>query len=1132
MASPNFRDIAMEQVPDVFKEHFARGLASGQFCGGFEGEVCIFALNKTGGAAQVGRRRAGSCLFCDPTAIGAKVDAPDGLKEIAAALRRMSAAAKEKALAERLPEDVRARIRELLAPKPRRRRLGLPPQAEELRSRWAPLLAKRQSTKPPASATEKKAWRERALADRARGRKHAGRAKERAVRDAPVDIAPPAPPAKRSARAYAWAQCAECGLMLPRDVAAPRPAGHGVAVAVLPLSWRSGPSRAQAGGCPCAAARPDGRGGAGPEPPLEVDVGMEQRAKFGLGYRVHSSVFRMRWKAEPVRVAIRALPDRDQRAKAKAARKFLRANADSSYGEFATEHEQFLEENPDADQTARRRRLAFLERPGVECALWPALFWNKSMTFSQERASDPRRQKAETLEQALRPARPDSEDEAAEEEEDAPDDDLVRHSVKRLYNALALSSLLGYTEHFEILQFVYDLHLWSDLGAKRSLGTGVPMRLMMAGSSFSPIYWKRVHNGLTDLVRQVGFPKFFFTLAPSEWTLPYHGFVLDSMSKLLRGRLRLPVEETLHIVHVLLQTAKGFLLGDTGSREAWKDHVFSVRDETGQDRKLHGFVRIEFQDGTRRLETQNYHGSGRPHLHLLVFGDEDLVRGLDVPSFASASMPEDEDMAGYVRGSQLDQKRDSGRRVFEQETRYVEEARALRLKHAPADHALGLRGYLPDVMDALKCHQDLLIGEDRTGLLRQYVAKYLAKFSDSASQDWLNDEADATSIAVTVLSRCHPMEPEMVLQLFGAKLRQWHFTTVGGGKRDFIVPLPDAADLPERHPAKLYENAAWACGQINLLDFLRKTNADGHICAWLKKRHAKQGEPEETLEAFARRYRPQGEKVVAAEMLSRLSDRHYGQRLVLFKPFRRLGDFVNAAQLAKVPQQHRYLAMALLNGELQDEREIDDELKVEGHSRAASDSIKAMIAANKGLVEDYLAGRAAPPLEVACRSGVWVRGGCPQQSTAAVQAPSGRSRGQVPGGPWSGRSGSGGGGSPGPRGGEGLGLHGAAGNREDNRVPREDRGAAGGRRQGALCAPDRAAGQPHEGALRPARRTDHRHLPRGLRLQREPCGLPTDLGRLRPHCRRRGFAALRAARRPHPEAVGRGRPPTCLGLLG
>ena len=46
---------------------------------------------------------------------------------------------------------------------------------------------------------------------------------------------------------------------------------------------------------------------------------------------------------------------------------------------------------------------------------------------------------------------------------------------------------------------------------------------------------------------------------------------------------------------------KGLLLGDTGSRKDWKDHVFAVRDETGQGRKLHGFVRIEFQDGTRRI---------------------------------------------------------------------------------------------------------------------------------------------------------------------------------------------------------------------------------------------------------------------------------------------------------------------------------------------------------------------------------------------------------------------------------------------------------------------------------------------------------------------------------------------------
>ena len=365
MADPNLQSVALDLIPIEFRDHFEHGLRQNKFCGGFEGEACIFALAKSGGPARVEKRRAGCCLFCNPDAIGAKVDAPGGLQEIATALRKMSKAAKEKALAERLPEDVRAQIRELLTPKlSRRRRLGAPPQLEELRSRWAPLLAKRQSTKPPASAAEKKAYRERALADRARGRKHAGRAKERAVRDAPVDIAPPVPLAKRSARAiglerwalhYAWAQCAECGLMLPKDLTQ-KSLLHDQPATVLP---------SQCFRCRGARDLPTPRPEDVPAPPLglsdeaartlsplEIDVGMEQRAKFGLGYRVHSSMLRLRWKAESVKAAIRALPDRDQRAKAKAARKFLRSNADSAYGEFAIEHEQFLAENPDADQTS------------------------------------------------------------------------------------------------------------------------------------------------------------------------------------------------------------------------------------------------------------------------------------------------------------------------------------------------------------------------------------------------------------------------------------------------------------------------------------------------------------------------------------------------------------------------------------------------------------------------------------------------------------------------------------------------------------------------------------------------------------------------------------------------------------
>ena len=109
-------------------------------------------------------------------------------------------------------------------------------------------------------------------------------------------------------------------------------------------------------------------------------------------------------------------------------------------------------------------------------------------------------------------------------------------------------------------------------------------------------------------------------------------------------------------------------------------------------------MRIEFQDGTRKLPTQEYHGSGRPHLPLLVFGDDDLIRTLDLSSAASATMPSDADLAGYVRGSQLDHKQDSGRGIFAEENQYVEELSAWRLKHLPEDQETGLRGYLPDVL--------------------------------------------------------------------------------------------------------------------------------------------------------------------------------------------------------------------------------------------------------------------------------------------------------------------------------------------------------------------------------------------------------------------------------------------------
>ena len=102
------------------------------------------------------------------------------------------------------------------------------------------------------------------------------------------------------------------------------------------------------------------------------------------------------------------------------------------------------------------------------------------------------------------------------------DDDETgpRFSTKRSFLAKLQLALLGYSSNDELLQFVYDLNLWTALGSKKNLQTGVPMRVLMTGHSFSPLYWRRVHNGPVDLVRQIGFPTIFFTMAPFEWAAP------------------------------------------------------------------------------------------------------------------------------------------------------------------------------------------------------------------------------------------------------------------------------------------------------------------------------------------------------------------------------------------------------------------------------------------------------------------------------------------------------------------------------------------------------------------------------------------------------------------------------------
>ena len=121
-----------------------------------------------------------------------------------------------------------------------------------------------------------------------------------------------------------------------------------------------------------------------------------------------------------------------------------------------------------------------------------------------------------------------------------------------------------------------------------------------------------------------------------------------------------------------------------------------------------------------------------------------------------------------------------------------------------------------------------------------------------------------------------------------------------------------------------------------------------------------------------------GEKVVAADMVSRLNDKFYGQWLMLYVPFTDPAWFFQnpavANELALVPQEHRYFAMAVLcphpvaQAVWQSRERVEEELKIEAHTRAFRRTLLGMLDANQALIEKYVAGQADAEAEAGERA--------------------------------------------------------------------------------------------------------------------------------------------------------------------
>ena len=204
-----------------------------------------------------------------------------------------------------------------------------------------------------------------------------------------------------------------------------------------------------------------------------MDSGRYERAEHG--YRVHTTMVRFAWAAESVGAKIQALETHELRRAARKAFRFLAQSDDSAYGNFVDKHEEFLEKHPRASEQVRKRPLRFIEEQGLQNAVWPHLYWHKNLCETVVRATDERRR-----------VRTGLSDEDASEEGDEPEDGPAlpngRHSVRRSWMRKVFSPVVGYSEDFQLLHFVYDLVLWTNLGGCKNATRGMPLRLAVKGS--------------------------------------------------------------------------------------------------------------------------------------------------------------------------------------------------------------------------------------------------------------------------------------------------------------------------------------------------------------------------------------------------------------------------------------------------------------------------------------------------------------------------------------------------------------------------------------------------------------------------------------------------------------------------
>ena len=463
--------------------------------------------------------------------------------------------------------------------------------------------------------------------------------------------------------------------------------------------------------------------------PFDVHCG--DYVRMFNGYRQRTGPFRISWSKELVQQKILHVDDPSRRAFLQQVYDFLIMKEDSCYSRFILMH-------------FRRERPPFLYEifssplyRGVECALWPALYHKTSLCESMLEGQD------------------------------------NRASGKIAFMHKLLSPVDDFALNFDILQYQYDRWLFKTItgAVNASKASGCSPNRSLETKSLSKTFWQHQNLYLIDAVCQYGYPSFFLTISPYEWSFPFPPFLEDMRSRYFKDVTDIPTIETIHIVHVLEQIARGYLTG--GNCNRWRTNVFTnLRDPTSKNLETF-FYRFEFQK------------RGTLHLHMLVWVKNISATRADL---LHASVPwENAEDAFTVASIQKSDK--SCLPVRHHPDSFITEwngRHTLQFQHTEDDAERHIRAYITTLLGSLHCRTDVQLADGKA-LLLKYVSSYVTKMHESATSEGLYcTDVTGYQAAHSFLRTVTPLELEMVFQLSNIKVCWTDKSTVL-----FRPPFPD-----------------------------------------------------------------------------------------------------------------------------------------------------------------------------------------------------------------------------------------------------------------------------------------------------------------------------------------------------